>query len=607
MLFKIIKQIFKSGRRPLFGTPQSVVTGASLTISEQSDLEEVIEFAASQVTQELPDALHARLVKLSEAFDLHALDTPAPLNVFVFHVTMGESGKLSYRDVTMDVSKFDYRALLGVFKECVLRWHPRAHIYLVTGGNGEFRDLQDACLSVVNLDLASDQPMYERVVTMCAYARSRAFNADTLFLDSDAFINADFSLYLNGDFDIAITTRDIPGLMPVNEGVLVARAGNRARVQAFFDRYLATYERLVQDAKIESYYGDIRKWRGGQLALNAVTRDAAPYSFYRQLDLHGVHLRVLPCDPFNYSFEYGQKVTESDLCRKVIVHLKGGRKTSLDMWSRYLRNLDAKRIGRSIIPNFALWNKEYKELPFSDNKTRTSFVGAISKAAEISQANVPGSNALLADDMFVWFRNVGFLSDPDFIAAMGPLVEDPTLRARIWRVYTLCWAAKSCLPLDGDFIDVGCYDGKTVSVIERYCEFRSQRNKKYWMYDMFENPPVESAKAGHGPGLYDVVRAVFEPLGNFKVIKGSVPDSFAEGLPEHIAFAQIDLNAAEPELACLRQIYDRIVVGGMIVFDDFGFSRYRASRSLEAEYLAEKGHVIWESPTGQGLFIKRQI
>src|SRR3546814_14764550 len=81
--------------------------------------------------------------------------------------------------------------------------------------------------------------------------------------------------------------------------------------------------------------------------------------------------------------------------------------------------------------------------------------------------------------MVICFRNLGFLEQEDFIAAFGPYLADPTLRARIWRIYMLCWGVKSCVGLPGDFMDVGCYEGRTVDIMERYCNFQTVPDKTW--------------------------------------------------------------------------------------------------------------------------------
>jgi hypothetical protein len=293
------------------------------------DTQALIEHAATRVCDRLADTTALRIETMASRFKLPEAASAADLHVFVFHVDMGTAGKLAYRDVTMDVGRFDYVAILETFKACVFRWHPQAIIFLVTSPGSPLVRLGDDRMRVVELDLPADQPMYQRVASMCAYTHSPAFARDTLFLDSDAFLNARFTEYLDADYDIAVTVRNDPGLMPVNEGVIVARAERRAAATAFFDRYLATYEALLADERIQSYYGDIRKWRGGQLSLNAVTRTAHPYSGQRRIRIGDARLQCLPCDPFNYSYEYGTKVASEQLRSKVVLHMKGGRKTDL--------------------------------------------------------------------------------------------------------------------------------------------------------------------------------------------------------------------------------------------------------------------------------------
>jgi len=265
---------------------------------------------------------------------------------------------------------------------------------------------------------------------------------------------------------------------------------------------------------------------------------------------------------------------------------------------------EARSTAPPLTPHFALYNKMYRDPPYDDDARRGQLVESLQATARALQPNRPGAHAFLADDMLVWFRNLGFLSDEEFVDACRPYADDALIRARIWRVYTLCWAARSCLGLAGDFVDVGCYDGKTVEIIMRYADFASTRHS-YFLYDLFDDPPAESRKALHGPQLAEQVRARVQPLGRTRVIAGRLPEAFAEAMPDRIAFAQIDLNDAQAELACLAPVLERMVPGALLVLDDYGFVRYRESHQREKAYFRALGETVLELPTGQGLFIKR--
>jgi len=286
------------------------------------------------------------------------------------------------------------------------------------------------------------------------------------------------------------------------------------------------------------------------------------------------------------------------------------------MLLRFLKSALARRSARAparapahpaaapLVPHFALFNKMYGVAPFDDPQNRGRLVESLRATATALQANQPGSHAFLADDLLVWFRNLGFLADPDFVDACLPHAGDALIRARMWRVYTLCWAARSCLRIAGDYVDIGCYDAKTVEIIARYVDFASSR-RTYYLYDLFENPPVESRKAAHGPQLFDEVRTRMHGLGRVRVVAGRLPASFSEAMPARIAFAQIDLNEADAELACLAPVVERMAPGAILILDDYGFVRYRESHQREKRFFEALGETVLELPTGQGLFLKR--
>lgn len=599
MLLTIIKKyLFHPPRHP----PHLQDVDDKASSHQANALTGLIEHAAALSNSSPSTSALERLRDMAERFNTSCPGRDAPINIFLYHVDMGEASHLSYRDISFDASRYDYRIVIDTFLECVQQWLPNAMVYLATKNASPLREFASEQVRVVELDVDAARPMYERVFAMCAYTQSVAFSANTLFLDSDAFLNADITPYLEADFDIAITTRDTPGLMPINEGVIVARMEHPEAVKSFFLRYLATYETLVNDPPTQTFYGDIRKWRGGQLSLNAITHNLSPFSPYRTLSVMGTRLRALPCDVFNYSYEYGSSLNLENLDMKFIVHLKGARKDVMEQFRAYLGGRKAR--AEYLQPKFALINKMYYEAPFKAKKTRSNFADHLSACAQTTSANAPGSGALLADDLFVWFRNLGFLSDSEFRAAFAPYREDGVLRARIWRIYMLCWAARNCMSLPGDFVDLGCYDGRTVDVIARYVHFQDC-DKRYFLYDLFDNPTPESRKAAHGPNLYSAVCALFGDRTNMKVIKGAVPDSFVIDVPDRIAFAQVDLNEADAEIAALEVLFDRVVLGGILILDDFGFKRYATSHIRESEFFRSRGHFVFESPTGQGLVIKR--
>ena len=131
-----------------------------------------------------------------------------------------------------------------------------------------------------------------------------------------------------------------------------------------------------------------------------------------------------------------------------------------------------------------------------------------------------------------------------------------------------------------------------------------KNNISFYLYDAFVPPPKSASFRKHSEDLYGEVEKKFINNKNVKVIDGLLPESLIKTCPKSISFAHIDLNNVEAEMAVLQYIYDRIVKGGIIILDDYGWINYRSQLAAEKEFLEKKGQKILELPTGQGLIIK---
>ena len=141
--------------------------------------------------------------------------------------------------------------------------------------------------------------MFERVVAMNAYVRSSLFSAPTVFLDIDAFMLRPLNNVFNNYFDIGLTHRHIVGQMPINEGVIFANNQRHKKVIKFFDSYLASYLEAEKSERVAKIYKNIRRWRGGQLAINAAAGDINLfYKFAIQSMEQELHIS---CSKYNLS------------------------------------------------------------------------------------------------------------------------------------------------------------------------------------------------------------------------------------------------------------------------------------------------------------------
>ena len=80
----------------------------------------------------------------------------------------------------------------------------------------------------------------------------------------------------------------------------------------------------------------------------------------------------------------------------------------------------------------------------------------------------------------------------------------------------------------------------------------------------------------HAPELFERCACASGPGPMSLVTRGKVPDVLAERARRRASHSCIvDMNNAQAESGALETLFDRITPGGMIVFDDYGWTGYR--------------------------------
>ena len=209
------------------------------------------------------------------------------------------------------------------------------------------------------------------------------------------------------------------------------------------------------------------------------------------------------------------------------------------------------------------------------------------------------------DNLFAFGRNLSFLDDAAFMAACNNNIETEAEKAVMWRIHVLCWAAQNGMRLSGDFVECACYKGTSARIVCDYLDF-GIRDKQYYLYDLFEHDVGmdHHAMPEHGTDLFGKVRQRFADLQNVHVTQGAAPEILHQVAPEKIAFLHLDINSASAEIGVLELLFDRIVPGGVIILDDYGWFHYRAQKEVEDPFFAARGYRVLELPTGQGMVIK---
>ena len=215
------------------------------------------------------------------------------------------------------------------------------------------------------------------------------------------------------------------------------------------------------------------------------------------------------------------------------------------------------------------------------------------------------------DNLITFNRNLTFFQDPKFVASFQKFAQNSQEKSLGWRIHTVCWAATQALSIPGDYVECGVWHGFSFAIATDFLEFEKV-NKKLYLYDTYKGIPPEFNSENRNQTVYeregDIYPEVckrFSKYPNVKVVQGTVPESFAKECPDKIAFLHVDMNSSKSEIAALEALYDRVSVGGIILFDDFGWWGYDKQTDAEIAFMKQRGQMIMELPTGQGLMIKR--
>jgi len=215
-----------------------------------------------------------------------------------------------------------------------------------------------------------------------------------------------------------------------------------------------------------------------------------------------------------------------------------------------------------------------------------------------------------ADNVILFNRTLGFRNDARFMDAFNRNARNRQEASLLLRLNTIAWAGAQVSHIPGDFVECGVWRGFCSAVLMDYLNF-DRLDRKFYLYDTFEGIPSEYDSEKHDSplfreaGLYDSVLQRFARFPNATIVRGVVPESFSEALPDRIAFLHLDMNSSKSEIAALEVLFDRISSGGVVVFDDYGWTGYRAQQVAEDRFVQARGHRILELPTGQGLLVKQ--
>lgn len=178
------------------------------------------------------------------------------------------------------------------------------------------------------------------------------------------------------------------------------------------------------------------------------------------------------------------------------------------------------------------------------------------------------------------------------------------------RLYTLRQLLQNTFHLQGEIWEAGVYQGGTAYLFSEVLRNNNIDNTSIRLFDTFEGmPETHSDFDKHNKGDFDdtsleTVKGVVGQDHFIEYRQGLVPETFSGLETSTIKFAHIDLDIYEPILASCQFVWPRLVNGGIMAFDDYGFSTCPGAKKAVDEFFASQSIKPLVLPTGQAIITK---
>jgi O-methyltransferase len=179
------------------------------------------------------------------------------------------------------------------------------------------------------------------------------------------------------------------------------------------------------------------------------------------------------------------------------------------------------------------------------------------------------------------------------------------------RCYVLHQTLRQALLLQGDVVECGVFRGGTALLEARTMAAAGQTpSRRLHLFDSFQGMGAnmtddDSFRPGDfGRTSPEHVRSLVAPYPFVDMHVGYIPDTF-KGLDlRQIAWAHVDLDLYKSIRDAIDYLYPRLVPGGFLIFDDYGFPSCPGARRAVDEAFADKPEVPLCLPTAQCLVVK---
>lgn len=190
-------------------------------------------------------------------------------------------------------------------------------------------------------------------------------------------------------------------------------------------------------------------------------------------------------------------------------------------------------------------------------------------------------------------------------------IKDQTL-VDLYRCYELWHLLAQTRHLQGDVLEVGTWRGGTGCLLGKRAALLGLE-ADIFLCDTFTGVVKTGANDAHyGGGEHaDTSIPLVEELGrklgldNLRILQGIFPEDTAESISDRrFRLCHIDVDVYESGKDVLNWVWPRLAVGGIVVFDDFGFPSTTGITKLVHDFEDLPDRVCLQNLNGHAVFVK---
>ena len=207
-----------------------------------------------------------------------------------------------------------------------------------------------------------------------------------------------------------------------------------------------------------------------------------------------------------------------------------------------------------------------------------------------------------------------------FGAVLSTGIDIHRIDTLLWRHWIVSYSTKYAIEFtkteEYNFVECGVGDG--LSALYTLAEIRANEKNlpqsKMHLFDswgpMKEKDLLDSeieSKGRYSELKLDTTKNNLKKFEDLIVYhKGYVPEVFTQipKSPSSIVYIHIDLNSTKPTIDCLKYFFPKLVVGGVILFDDYGWNNHKDTKHAVDSFFKDKPGILMQLPTAQAIYFR---